>query len=173
MSTTTTTTNDNKGDKTTLQDFYKSIAAADAKNGSMSNLCNIATTDDAKTHHINNNTNPMTVSSFMARSPKVHSHSGHLRAARSKSTDQDENYLENIKMAKDRRVSWQQLRNERSYIPSLSVICKLKKSDIFLLKFFIFFFKKKNEFKRRRRKSVKVREREKKRERNARFSFFL
>ena len=124
-------------DKTTLQDFYKSIAAADAKNESLNNLCNVASSDDAKTHHINNNTNPMLVSSsFMARSPKVHTHSGHMRAARSKSTDQDENYLENIKMAKDRRVSWQQLRNERSYIPSLSVICKLSKKN-----FAFFFFK--------------------------------
>lgn len=110
----------NGGDNKTLQAFYETIAA-DAKNSSMNNLCNI-TSDDAKSHHSNNNTNPMINAAFMARSPKVHSHSGHLRAARSKSTDQDETYLENIKMAKDRRVSWQQLRNERSYIPSLSVI---------------------------------------------------
>jgi hypothetical protein len=38
--------------------------------------------------------------------------------------DDSKDYLENVLEAKDRRQSWQQVRKQRSYIPSLSVICK-------------------------------------------------
>lgn len=36
----------------------------------------------------------------------------------------DDKYMENIMLAKDRRTSWQQVRSQRSFVPSLSAICK-------------------------------------------------
>lgn len=42
---------------------------------------------------------------------------------RSKSSDQDE-YMDNVLNAKDRRTSWQQVRSQKSYVPSLTAICK-------------------------------------------------
>lgn len=47
--------------------------------------------------------------------------------SRSLSTDNNQEdifYLDNVLKAKDRRTSWQQLRSQKSYIPSLSAICK-------------------------------------------------
>ena len=43
----------------------------------------------------------------------------------SKSSEIDDDYyLENVLNAKDRRASWSQVRSQRSYIPSLTAICK-------------------------------------------------
>ena len=44
---------------------------------------------------------------------------------RSISSDNDDAFIEGVLNAKDRRTSWQQIRTQRSYIPSLSAICKL------------------------------------------------
>jgi hypothetical protein len=46
------------------------------------------------------------------------------KPVRSISNDNDDAFIEGILNAKDRRSSWQQIRAQRSYIPSLSAICK-------------------------------------------------
>ncbi len=37
---------------------------------------------------------------------------------------EDDSYIENVLNASDRRASWQKMRSQRSYLPSLSAICK-------------------------------------------------
>ena len=55
-----------------------------------------------------------------------------------KTQDQDEDlYLEGIHNAIDRRQSWQQARAQKSFVPSLSVICKYFSLSIFLNYFLI------------------------------------
>jgi hypothetical protein len=60
------------------------------------------------------------------KDPSIVYYSGQKKTDRHKSVEQedDEKYIENVLNAKDRRQSWQQVRTQRSYIPSLSVICK-------------------------------------------------
>jgi hypothetical protein len=48
----------------------------------------------------------------------------HAKPIRSISSDNDDAFIEGVLNAKDRRTSWQQVRTQRSYIPSLSAICK-------------------------------------------------
>ena len=56
------------------------------------------------------------------------------RPVRSKSSDPQDDYLESILNAKDRRLNcWTQVRSQKSYAPSISAICKLNK--ISFLKF--------------------------------------
>ena len=47
------------------------------------------------------------------------------RPIRSMSSDQDEAYMDTYMNAQDRRASWQQVRSQKSFAPSLSAICKL------------------------------------------------
>jgi hypothetical protein len=41
----------------------------------------------------------------------------------SKSSELDDDYLENVLNAQDRRSSWSKIHTQRSYIPSLTAIC--------------------------------------------------
>jgi hypothetical protein len=53
-------------------------------------------------------------------------YSNKKNAARSLSMDgEDTRFNENVLFAKDRRTSWQQVRSQKSFVPSLSAICKL------------------------------------------------
>ena len=93
-------------------------------NSSTSEMAIIAAKSDDGSHHHSDRISHS--SAFSTRSPKVHTH--HQRPpTRSKSTDQDETYLENVINAKDRRVSWLHNRKDIvSFAPSLSVICKYR-----------------------------------------------
>jgi hypothetical protein len=52
-------------------------------------------------------------------------YSNKKNAARSLSMDgEDDKFIDSILIAKDRRTSWQQVRSQKSFVPSLSAICK-------------------------------------------------
>lgn len=52
----------------------------------------------------------------------------------SKSSELDDDYLENVLNAQDRRSSWSKIHTQRSYIPSLTAIC------MYIFIYFSFFY---------------------------------
>ena len=103
-----------------IKAFLDSIV--EVNTSSSSEMAVMAAKSDDGSHHHSDRISHSSV--FSARSPKVHTH--HQRPpTRSKSTDQDDTYLENVTNAKDRRVSWLHNRKDIvSFAPSLSVICE-------------------------------------------------
>jgi hypothetical protein len=75
-----------------------------------------ATAAAAAASHNHNNSNSNKLSEY---------YSNKKNAARSLSRDgEDEKFIDSILNAKDRRTSWQQVRSQKSFVPSLSAICK-------------------------------------------------
>jgi hypothetical protein len=100
-----------------------------------SNLSNGSKNEASTTSLKYNEASPASVAVLSNKKPmpQIQSLSSKLRAS---SIEQDESYLENVLNAKDRRASWQQVRSQKSYVPSLSAICKLHFIFVILVDFF-------------------------------------
>lgn len=110
-----------------IKQILDSVVESNAIPLKVNNNKNSSTKKAAKNAKIYDNTNQSIV--YLANDYKKMS-------IHSKSSDLDDDYLENVMNAKDRRASWSQVRTQRSYIPSLTAIC-MYKNRIFFYLFFL------------------------------------